>query len=120
VVIVSPSEAPVGAWFVFTGSHFTSSGFIEDRFTDPNQVEHSLGFFQTDSAGGFIRKHRWSEDWSTGIYTYLAFDVTMLSWTSVKFEMTNSPAYEVYLPIIVKNSGNLQRGRHAFETCFYR
>lgn len=108
VVIVSPSEAPIGEWFVFTGSHFTPNGFIEDRFTGPNQVEHGLGYFQADSAGGFIRKHRWSGGWSAGIYTYLAFDVTMLSWTSVKFEMTNSPAYKVYLPIIVKNSGNLQ------------
>ncbi|MGA9347305.1 MAG: cohesin domain-containing protein [Anaerolineae bacterium] len=121
MVAVSPSEAPVGEWFVFTGSHFTPNGLIEDRFADPNQVQRSLGYFQADSSGEFIRKRNWTGDWPAGTYTYLAFDFTKLLWASVEFEMTEpsptatptststvtatpttSSSYEVYLPIVVK------------------
>jgi hypothetical protein len=121
MVAVSPGEAPVGEWFTFTGSHFTPNGLIEDWFADPNQVQHSPGYFQADSSGRFIRKHRWVGDWPAGIYTYLAFDSTKLFLASVGFEMTEplptatptststvtatpttSSSHEVYLPIVVK------------------
>lgn len=122
MIAVSPSEAPVGEWFAFTGSHFTPNGLIEDRFADPNQVQRSLGYFQADSSGEFIRKRNWTGDSPAGTYTYLAFDFTKLLWASVEFEMTEpsptatptststvtatpttSSSYEVYLPIIVQN-----------------
>ena len=104
MIAVSPSEAPIGEEFTFTGSNFTPHGFIEDRFTDPNQVEHRLGYFQADSSGGFIRKHSWAGNWPAGNYIYLAFDFTNLSWASVEFDMTGSLSdHKVYLPIIVKN-----------------
>jgi hypothetical protein len=124
VIAVSPSEAPVGEWFVFTGSHFTPNSLIEDSFADPNQAQHSLGYFHADPSGEFIRKHRWTADWPAGTYTYLAFDFAKLLWASVEFEMTQSAptatptststttptrtpttssSYEVYLPIIAKN-----------------
>jgi hypothetical protein len=116
MIAVSPSEAPVGEWFTFTGSHFTPNGLIEDRFVDPNQVQRSLGYFHAGPSGEFIRKHNWTGDWPAGTYTYLAFDFTKLLWASVEFEMTEpsptatmtatpttSSSYEVYLPIIVQN-----------------
>jgi len=103
VIIVSPSKASIGDWFVFTGSHFTPNGLIEDRLTDPNQGQRSLGYFQADPSGRFTRKHSWTGNWPTGTYTYLAFDFTKLFWASVEFEMTDSLTHEVYLPIIVKN-----------------
>lgn len=122
MIAVSPGEAPVGEWFTFTGSHFTSNGFIEDRFIDPNQVQRSLGYFHAGSSGGFIRKHNWTGDSPAGTYTYLAFDYTKLLWASVEFEMTEpsptatpnststvtatpttSSSYEIYLPVIVRN-----------------
>jgi len=101
VIAVSPSEAPVGERFVFIGSHFTPNGLIEDWLADPDQVPHNLDYFQADSSGGFIRKHRWTGNWPVGTYTYLAFDFTKSLWVSVEFEMTESLTYEVCLPIIV-------------------
>jgi len=122
VVVVSPGEAPVGELFTFTGFRFTPNGSIEGWFADPNQAQHSLGYFQSDSSGGFTRKHSWTGNWPPGTYTYLAFDFTKLLWASVEFEMTDPPpmatptstatvtatpttssSYEVYLPIIVKH-----------------
>jgi hypothetical protein len=124
VIAVSPSEAPVGEWFVFAGSHFTPNGLIEDWLAGPNQVQQSLGYFHADSSGEFIRKHSWAADWPAGTYTYLAFDFAKLLWASVEFEMTaplptatptststatptrtptTSSSYEVYLPVIVRN-----------------
>jgi hypothetical protein len=117
MIAVSPSEAPVGEWFTFTGSHFTPSGLIEERFADPNQAQQHLGYFQVDSSGEFIRKHNWTiADWPAGTYTYLSFDFVKSFWASVEFEMTEpsptatmtatpttSSSYEVYLPVIVRN-----------------
>jgi hypothetical protein len=103
MVTVSPSEASAGAWFTFTGSHFTAQGLIEDWLVNPNQVQRSLGYFRADSSGGFIRKHRWEEGSPAGTYTYLAIDLTSSLCASVEFEMLDSLTYEVYLPIIVKN-----------------
>jgi hypothetical protein len=100
VITVSPSEAPVGEWFVFIGSHFTPDGLIEGWFADPNQVPHKLEHFWADSSGGFTRRHNWTGDWPAGTYTYLAFDFTVSFWASAEFEMTESLTYEVYLPII--------------------
>ena len=101
VIAVSPSEAPVGEWFVFIGSHFTPNGLMEDWLADPDQVPYNLGYFQADSSGGFIRKHNGAGNWPVGTYTYLAFDFTKSLWVSVEFEMTESLTYEVCLPIIV-------------------
>jgi hypothetical protein len=125
MIAVSPSEAPVGEWFTFTGSLFTPNGLIEDWFTDPDQVQHNLGYFQVDSSGEFIRKYRWTANWYAGTYTYMAFDLAKTFWASVEFEMTEpsptatptststatptgtpttSSSYEIYLPIVVKDS----------------
>ena len=102
VVAVSPGEAPVGESFTFTGSRFTPNGLLEDRFADPNQVQHSLGRFQADASGGFTRRHSWTGNWPAGTYTYQAFDFTKFIWASVEFEMTEFLMYEIYLPSIVK------------------
>ena len=102
VIAVSPDKAPIGEEFTFTGSHFTSHGLIEDWFTDPNQIQHSMGGFQTDSSGGFTRRHSWAGGWPPGTYVYQAFDFTRLIWVSVEFEMTRQLAHEVYLPMVVQ------------------
>jgi hypothetical protein len=120
VIIVSPSQAPVGDEFTFTGSGFTTHGVIQEWLTDPNHAQHSLAYFEADSSGGFVRKHSWVGSWPAGTYTYLVFDFATLLWTSADFEMTEplttatptpttsatppiSSSYKVYLPVIVKN-----------------
>jgi hypothetical protein len=103
VVFVSPSEAPIGELFTFTGSRFTPNGLIEDWFADPDQVQHSLGHFQADSSGEFTRRHSWSTNWPAGTYVYLAFDFGKLVWASVEFEMSEPILCEIYLPIIAKH-----------------
>jgi hypothetical protein len=88
VVIVSPTSAPVGETFTFTGSHFTPEGLIEEWFTDLEAVRHLLGSFRADSFGEFTRQHNWERFWPPGIYSYVAIDVAKGSETSTNFEMT--------------------------------
>jgi hypothetical protein len=112
-VIVSPTSAPVGETFTFTGSHFTPDGLIEEWFADPYQAHHHLGSFYADSCGGFIRQHNWEAYWPAGVYSYIAMDVARESETSVEFEMTEPQTptptatptlsgQKIYLPLVLK------------------
>lgn len=71
---------------------------------DPDGVQHSLGTFEADGVGGFVRQHRWTGNWPTGTYAYMVYDFTRHLWASVGFEMTElGGSYQVYLPMVVKN-----------------
>lgn len=118
-IVVQPTSAPVGETFIFTGSHFTPDGLVEEWFADPDQARHHLGSFNADSSGAFTRQHNWAAYWPAGVYSYIANDVVQQSETSVEFEMTgpqtptSTPtttptttatptSSKVYLPLVLK------------------
>lgn len=103
MIVVYPTEAPLGETFTFTGSHFTPDGLIdawftapslppafvtEERFANLDETRYSLGSFYADSSGGFTYQHNWEKYWPAGIYSFIAIDDARESETSVEFEMT--------------------------------
>jgi len=104
MIAVTPNQAPIGHWFTFIGSYFTPHGPLEEQLVDADGVQHSLGAFEADGAGGFVRLHRWTGSWPTGTYAYMVYDVTKHLWASVGFEMIGSHlSNKFYAPMVVKN-----------------
>jgi len=104
MIAVTPNQAPIGHWLTFIGSYFTPHGPLEEQLVDADGVQHSLGAFEADGAGGFVRLHRWTGSWPTGTYAYMVYDVTKHLWASVGFEMIGSHlSNKFYAPMVVKN-----------------